>query len=272
MSRLTDRSYLLGEQYRDASNLNARIHLHERFSTNARGWMPWLLDQLALPATCRILELGTGPGDLWRKNAGRTPPGWDVTLSDLSPGMVEAARGALAGVPHPFAFAVADAQAIPFPNATFDAVIASSMLYHVPDRPRALAEIRRVLAPGGRLYAATVGEAHLRELDDLLRRFDPAPETYGASAASPFTLENAPAQLAPYFPQIELRPYEDALVITEAAPLVAYLLSMARTDSLSAERTAELAAFVERELVAHGGALRITKDSGVFICERGDAA
>jgi ubiquinone/menaquinone biosynthesis C-methylase UbiE len=110
--------------------------------------MPWLFDQLALPAACRVLELGAGPGDLWRKNAGRIPPGGEVTLSDLSPGMVETARGALAAVPHPFAFAMVDAQAIPFPDATFDVVIASFMLYHVPDRSRALAEIRRVLTPG----------------------------------------------------------------------------------------------------------------------------
>ena len=44
-------------------------------------------------------------------------------------------------------YAVLDLQALPFPEACFDAVIANHMLYHVPDRPRALAEVQRVLKP-----------------------------------------------------------------------------------------------------------------------------
>ncbi len=51
-----------------------------------------------------------------------------------------------------------DAQSIPFEDETFDAVIANHMLYHVPDRPKAIAEIKRVLKPGGRLIATTIGK------------------------------------------------------------------------------------------------------------------
>ena len=55
---------------------------------------------------------------------------------------------------------VIDAQSIPFARWSFDAVIANSMLYHVPDRARALAEIQRILKPSGRFYASTIGEQH----------------------------------------------------------------------------------------------------------------
>lgn len=67
-----------------------------------------------------------------------------------------------------FVYAVADAQALPFADATFDAVIANHMLYHIPDLPRALAEIRRVLKPAGRFYASTIGREHMHELDELI--------------------------------------------------------------------------------------------------------
>ena len=62
-----DQEYLK-QEYRDATNLNARIRLHQRFSLNPYGWLRWVFDQLDLPSECRILELGCGPGNLWLEN------------------------------------------------------------------------------------------------------------------------------------------------------------------------------------------------------------
>ncbi|MGH2459697.1 MAG: class I SAM-dependent methyltransferase [Chloroflexota bacterium] len=119
--------------------------MHARFSTNPDGWHRWVFDQLQLPPRCRILELGCGPGYLWRENLDRPPPGWDVTPSNRSPGMLSEATRGLSAAARSFSFAVVDAQSIPFAAGCFDVVIANHMLYHVPDRARALAEIRRAL-------------------------------------------------------------------------------------------------------------------------------
>src|SRR5262245_36483808 len=110
MSKLADPDYLLNQQYRDASNLNARIELHKRFSTNAYNWYLWVFDRLKTPPQSRVLELGCGPGRLWVENLDRIPPGWDITLSDFSPGMIAEARGNLAAASRPFAFERVDAQ------------------------------------------------------------------------------------------------------------------------------------------------------------------
>jgi len=57
MSKITDPQYLKTEQYKDASNLNARIEIHRRFSTNTQGWFPWIFDMLEkLPQSARVLE------------------------------------------------------------------------------------------------------------------------------------------------------------------------------------------------------------------------
>ncbi len=257
MSGIADQQYLLNKQYRNSSNLQARIDLHARFSTNTYGWFRWIVDHLQLPSQAYVLELGCGPGLLWRENLGRIPAGWDITLSDFSPGMLQQARDNLRDAGRPFTFAVVDAQDIPFADDSFDAVIANHMLYHVPDRPRAFAEIRRVLRPNGRLYATTNGEAHLQELEALL------PKDEFDFSHAPFDLENGRAQLAPWFPTITLHRYDDALVVTETEPLIAYLLSMRAASGLSdAERTA-VTERVERELAARG-VIRITKDSGLF--------
>lgn len=243
MARIDDPAYLRSEQYRTGSNLEARIQFHERFGTNPLRWPRWVFERLELPASCRILEIGCGTGNLWAENRERIPPGWKILLSDLSPGM--AAEVAL------------DAREIPFPAGRFDAVIANHMLYHVPDRPRALAEIRRVLAPGGRLYAATGGRDQFRELLELVRRFDPTLVLWEGRDDRSFLLETGAAQLAPFFPEVRLHRYEDSLVVTEVEPLVAYVVSKVSVP-------ADFARFVEAELERLGGSLRIGKDYGLF--------
>jgi SAM-dependent methyltransferase len=245
VARIDDPAYLRSAQYRTGENLEARIRFHERFGTHPLRWPRWVFERLRLPASCRILEVGCGTGNLWEENRERIPPGWKVLLSDLSPGMA--------------AQAVLDARELPFPNGSFEAVIANHMLYHVPNRPRALAEIRRVLAPGGRFYAATGGRDQFRELLDLVYRFDPSLVLWEGRDDSSFLLENGAAQLAPWFPEVLLHRYEDSLVVTEAAPLVAYVASKVSLPP-------GFLPFVEAELKRLGGALRIRKDYGLFEC------
>jgi len=271
MSRIADQHYLSSEQYRDSSNLQARIQLHARFSTNPYGWLRWVFDQLDLPGVCRILELGCGPAHLWVDNQGRIPAGWDITLSDFSEGMLWEARNNLQKVDRPFAFHVIDAQQIPFPDASFDAVVANHMLYHVPDRERAYAEIRRVLRPGGQLRATTVGDGHLRELFELGERFDPALSAWRGRPPVTFRLENGAGELARWFEAVEMARYPDGLVVPEPEPIVAFLLSMTDAVQLSSERRDAFVRFVERELAKHGP-LQVAKDSGMFKARRAAVA
>lgn len=263
MSKIDDQQYLRTQQYNTASKLNDRVALHARFSTNTYGWQRWMFEQLALPPTAQVLEVGCGPGWLWFENRQRIPPGWQITLADFSAGMLAEARHNLAGLTQ-IAFEQADAQQLPFADAAFDAVIANHMLYHVPDRPRALAELRRVLRPGGRFYAATNGSAHLRELRELVQRVDPRLAAWGSAEPRDFTLENGAAQLAPWFGPAELRRYPDGLRVAEAEPLVSFVLSMHVAEHASPQLRAQLLRYVEQAIQA-GGPIHISKDAGLFL-------
>ena len=258
---------MLRQQYRTDANLNARIDLHRRFSANPYLWHRWVFDHLALPADARILELGCGPADLWRENVSRIPAGWDITLTDFSEGMVAAAQQRLAEIGRPFTVKQADAQNLPFEMDAFDAVIANHMLYHVPDRPRAFAEIRRVLKSGGKFYAATNGEQHMLELWRLLTPYIPDCYARSLAAAGGFTLENGLAQLeAAGFVDVVWHNRPDALEITEVEPLIAYVQSSntlmnhawtgAELDAVRAEVAARIAA---------EGAFHIGKVAGMFV-------
>jgi ubiquinone/menaquinone biosynthesis C-methylase UbiE len=253
-------------QYRNAQNLNARVALHLKFSQNPYGWCRWVFDRLTLPDGSNLLELGCGPGGLWRENCDRIPAGWQVTLSDFSPGMLADCRENLLECPHPFAFEVVDAQEIPTSDNVLDAVIANHMLYHVPNRRKAFAEIRRVLKPGGLLFASTVGESHLCELDDLVRRGLPDQNLDKILFMIDFSLENGAQQLAAWFEDIRLERYPDSLIVTETAPLVAYVFSGSRAPS-TPDLRAGFEKFVDSEL-QRNGSIQIHKDSGMFTARK----
>lgn len=259
-SNLDNAEKSLIPQYRDASNLNARVRLHERFSTNHHGWHEWVFDHLRDAPGSRILELGCGPGYLWLKNLRRAPDHWQVTLSDRSPGMLAEAQRNLAGSKRRFHFAIADAQSIPWADGSFDVVIANHLLYHLTDRTSAVAEIRRVLRPDGRFYASTTGRTHLRELYELIDRSVGQP-IRGQDSTAGFSLENGGSLIARWFPRVRVHRYEDALVVTEADALLAYVASM--RVRLSDGHVQALRRLVDEQLAARG-AVRLTKDSGLF--------
>lgn len=241
----------MSEQYATDANLRARIDLHQRFSTAQEDWHRWLFDRVAPPVGARILELGCGPAEFWKRNLDRIDPSWQLTLTDLSPGMIDAARGVLGDRAE---YAVADAQELPFADESFDVVLASHMLYHVPDRPRALAEIRRVLVPGGAFHAAANGDGHMRQLDELV-----ADDWDFTRHGDLFGLENGIAQLEAFFVDVGEERMESRLEVSEVEPLVAYVASSStfNGDIERIRRDAE-ATF------ARDGAFRIEAHPGVL--------
>lgn len=266
MAQFRDQNYLLNSQYKDATNLNARIDLHRLFSVNKYGWHRWVFDRFQIGENGRVLELGCGPGSLWLSNRQRIPENWQITLSDFSSGMLQEARQKLGEAR--FAYQIVDAQAIPFADEGLDAVIANHMLYHVPDLPCALAEIKRVLKPGGHFYATTVGLAHMRELDDLIMKTWPGVRWGGlGNVTAAFVLENGQSLLAPFFKKVELQLYEDELRVTEAEPLIDYALSGTLRSRLSVEQQNVFREVVQ-QVLATQGAIRITKASGIFVATR----
>jgi len=261
MDTYHNQAYLLNSQYKDATNFNARVELHRRFSTNKYGFHRWAFDHLKLNEGSKILELGCGPGGFWRSNRNRVPASWQIILTDFSPGMLQEARRLLGEAD--FTYEVADAQKLSFADATFDVVIANHMLYHIPDLPLALSEIRRVLKPSGHFYATTFGRQHMRELDELIRQHWPNSSWKSLGKSSPFILENGQEQLAPFFPRITLDTYADSLAVTEAEPLAAYAFSRRLGSQFTAEMRESFVNFIQQELDARG-TIHITNAAGIF--------
>ena len=245
------------EQYKDSSNLAARAALHTRFSVNPYGWNQWVFDHIDVSDSARILEVGCGPGYLWRTNAGRVGPGWCVVATDLSVGMAAEMRAAIDDAR--FAFGVADAQDLPFADGTFQLVVANHMLYHVSDLDRGLREFARVLAPGGQLFAATNGQRHTVEIREAIGGEWSYLRTFG--------LEDGPGEVAKHFDEVSVERYEDAFDVTEVEPVLDYVRSMSSFpmgDGGALENLRRRAT----EAIEKEGVFRIQKDAGLIIGTR----
>jgi ubiquinone/menaquinone biosynthesis C-methylase UbiE len=261
MQRFTDQQYLKKEQYKDSSNLDARVAIHQRFSTNPQGWYNWIFDELVkLPADAKILELGSDPAYMWKECANRIPDGWVITLTDLSDGMIDSAWRNLVPIGRNFKFEQMDAQSISYEDETFDAVIANHMLYHVPNSKKALSEIKRVLKNGGVLFATTVGKTHMQEMWNWILRASGGKQ--GMINLS-FTLENGKEQLQEIFPSVELTRYSDNLRVTDLEVIMAYLYSMGSTKDLIEEQFISIKHELA-DMLKKNGEIFITKDSGMF--------
>ena len=171
MSKFTNQQFLKTDQYREL--YKSRCSTGDSSSLQYK--LLWLV-RLDIRYTSKIISqcnhFGTWVWSayLWMECVNRIPTGWVITLSDLSSGMVASARRNLKTTGRNFKFKEIDAQFIPYDEQTFDVVIANHMLYHVPDKIKAIAEIKRVLKPNGRLIATTVGNLHLMEMNDWERR------------------------------------------------------------------------------------------------------
>ena len=263
-------SSALPGQYQNAANLNARIALHQKYSTNKFGWFRWLFGQLKdIPPSAAVLDIGCGQGNFWRENISEVPAGWVITLSDLSDGMMMDAWRNLVVTNRSFKYKQADATHLPFSDASFDVVIANHMLYAVSDTTLAIREIRRVLKPGGTLLASTFGKGHLLELYPFIEMLDEhaLQDQNNIFYLQPsFRLDNGAAQLEPVFSEVARLEYEDSFVIDATQPIMDYLLSGFDKNALAPGKTRD----VQRELknlLAHNGNITITKRSGCFVCK-----
>jgi ubiquinone/menaquinone biosynthesis C-methylase UbiE len=262
----TDPEFLRSEAYAEAAPLDTRSRLQDECGTNPESWFDWLSRHTRLPENAVILELGCGPGGLWLAGPPGLPESSQIHLTDLSEGMASEARRRLDGSSARFQYLCADAQDIPYPSQTFNVILAHGLLDHVPDRGRALGEIRRTLQPGSFFYASTGSRTHLQEIEDLVRPFLSQADFGGA--AERFGLENGALLLSPWFTDVELHRYASELVFESPDPLLEYVLSEAGVRRrLTGER---LVAFKRSllDLFENQAELRVNVDKGLFITRR----
>lgn len=260
---LTGMENSLKAQYRNSTNISARIRLHRLFSSNKQGWFPWIYEQCQITEGMKILELGCGNGRLWIENKAKLPADCEIILSDISEGMIRDVRREQSLQDDRFSFAAFDCHAIPYEDASFDLVIANHVLFYCKDVDRVCSEVGRVLKPGGRFVCGTYGVAHMQEVSRLVTQFDDRITLSGENLYEHFGKENGAQALAPYFAEVDWQQYEDALIVTHAEPLIEYVLSChGNQNQYILEKYNKFRKYVEGQI---RNGYTITKDAGIFI-------
>lgn len=255
-------------QYKTSQNLKSRINIHDKFSTNKYGWHRWVFDKIQFKHNMRILEIGCGNGELWKKNKDRLPQEAKVYLTDKSEGMIEDAKNNLKDVNYNFIFAVVDSENIPYEDEYFDIVIANHVIYHIKNKEKALKEISRVLKADGSLVASTIGINHMKELENICSEYNSEINLSCDKFPKIFGLENGQQLLDEFFEDINIERYDDSLVVTEANPLMDYIFStIGNVKEVISGKEKDFEKYIENKIEKNNGIV-INKYSGMFIAKK----
>jgi ubiquinone/menaquinone biosynthesis C-methylase UbiE len=140
---------------------------HRRFGYDPVQAVRFVISK-ALPLTGKVLDVGTGKG---RFAVALARQGVNLTSVDINPEEQHCAalEAIYAGVTEQIHFVVGDAVALPWPKASFDAVVTLNAIHHLADPCRAFSEMLRVLKPGGKLVLADFSPSGFQIMDEIHR-------------------------------------------------------------------------------------------------------
>ena len=260
-----DVNYLRDVQYRDSSQLAKRANLHVNYRTARVAAFDFFASFIDWPAGGAVLDVGAGSGHLWEHVAALAPDGIRLTVSDLSPGMVDEAveRARATGRYASVEGRVCDARVLPFADESFDVVTSTYALYHVPTPEQAVAELARVLSEGGTLGVMTNGPGHLAEIERIrVEVFGPAGRIEVNRAFSPAI---AASTLVGRFDSVAWHRYEDRLLVPNEEDVLAFMTSTPPASNATPEQLAQIRRLIHTAM--NDGVFVVSKDTGAFVCK-----
>lgn len=269
------RKMLTSKAYPNEQGMMVRKKTHELYTVPTFDFQNWVLERLGWRGDEAVLDLGCGPGTYLPALTQYIAPQQYVGV-DLSLGMLKAVKqeASLAAV----TLSAADAEALPFPDHSFDVVLANHMLYHIPNLDQALSEVHRVLRPHGLLVAATNSQFTMPEFNTLIQRafrvLGQSPDEHEGLEQTflrRFSLETGTVKLAHHFRAVVRYDVPSALVFSEVKPVMDYINSTRpfyephMPPEVAWEDFITIMSDQVRRLVDHFGELTINKLAGVII-------
>jgi SAM-dependent methyltransferase len=260
---------LTGSAYADDRHIRSRMAIYA-YAEKAAG-PQWRTSLIGWDGTQIVADVGCGNGFDLRRIVPQRRCLHAIGI-DLSAGMLRSLddlrqSGGLSLVQ-------ADAQHLPLLDETADVAMAMHMLYHVPDIPAAVRELRRITKRDGTVLASTNSSAHLAEIDDLLSAAISSQlgRPVQAMPALSFTTQTGTAVLGREFSSVTLHTHEVPLSIPSAQPVIAYVASIREPclawigEPLDFDEMLDDIAVRVEQIIQAQGSFRATSHMGVFVC------
>jgi len=260
---------LTGSAYADDRHLRSRMSIYAY--AEAAADPGWRISVIPWDGTQIVADVGCGNGFDLRQIVPQGRCRYAIGL-DLSAGMLRSTEDLRQS--DRLSLVQADAQRLPLADQTVDVAMAMHMLYHVPDIPAAIRELRRITKQGGTVLASTNGSGHLTEIGALMdaavsrQLGHPVP----ARLAHSFTTQTGKAMLSREFSSVTLRTLGLSLSIPSAQPVTAYVASIREPtlawigEPLDFDAVLDDIAVTLEQIIQVQGSFRATTHMGVFIC------
>jgi SAM-dependent methyltransferase len=189
-----------------------------------------------------------------------------LILGDRSEGMLLTAAENLPSIASQIEYVNLKAEQLPFRSGQIDTVLTLHVLHHLDDLNIVLTEIKRVLSPGGMLFAATNGNRHMLQFRDALELCGVNPEYF--KSVMGFSLQEGELKLLELFDHVECTHFQDTLEVTRVSPLLNYARSGMPDEQLD-EQVDALGRLEHhwKEELDRKGVIQIEKQTGLFLAK-----
>ncbi len=261
---INDKEYedIIKKQYENSTNIESRINLHNKCSINKENWFVWLYKNLNLKENQKVLEIGSGNAALWKENLDLLPNNIEITLSDISLGMLKNAKDNLKNDKR-FSYKIIDGNNINLKDEKYDLIIANHVLFYLKDIDKSLKDIKTLLKPNGTFICSTYSKIHMKEINDLVKEFDSRIELSKDKLYEIFGKENGQDILGKRFDDVKWIGYEDGLLVNDENILIQYILSChGNQNKYIVDKFKEFKTLVTNKCK---NTFYIHKDAGIFI-------
>ncbi len=244
-----------------------QIKLFRECRVNPETWRHFVFRQLAIQENERIFELDVNVGAMWRHNADRLPKCY-VKQTALTENSIQNLKKRMEEVEWPskpeFDYEVIPAGKLNLSPDDYDVVVAGHLFIRSAEIDHVLESCRNILKQGGRFYCTAVGENHMRELFQLVHRFEPTVHFYNMDSIGHFSCEVGAEVLGRHFSDVQWHRYENHWQTDDVDALFeAIWWTYSDVRMVLAGREEELREFIKKE-VKKNGPLHITDFAGVF--------